>query len=288
MHGTDPRAFPSAELGGRELATRASWHVRLRQYRSVLVKVPLASLVLAQPVVAQTRDFAPRRPLPHRSLTFALRPVDFSFTGSETAEVVLDHKALLVGGILEMPFWRGMARISVAYGSQTGAGTGPSPDLTILDAELLAWQGLNLAPPTATQIMLQFPLLFSYRRIEAKQTSVERDDVGIFRIGVGLGLGLRQRASSKVVLGLRSAPIVNMTVKGRQRDHLLPEARVTWDSDLELHFERLFGARAGLTIGVGVRYQTWALVVDEFFPGSTAEWFSYESLEPLVRIGVHW
>ena len=243
-----------------------------------------AVFVIAVPgVSAQTRDFEPDRPLPRSSLTFDARHVDFSQVGNETAVTDLDFSGPSFGAMYAAPpEWRVTGYLFLGYGAESDG------DKSFWEGELLMRYRLALGEPRRTEVFLMIPLLFWYRHLNVPDSPVSADALGVFRIGLGLGLGVNSRLGSRTLLVTRALPMATLTVNSKQQESLLPKVDVLFDGDALLHFERVLSDRVGLSLGFQIRVQRISLVSEDFFPSAPDSWVSFNSVEPGLRFGINW
>ncbi len=179
-----------------------------------------------------------------------------------------------------------MAQLRFGYGAQ--AASAGEPELDVIDVELLVWQKLRVAGERGTEVSLTLPILFEYRRFGLDDPDTEEGSVGTFQLGIGGGLAVDSRLGSRLTLEARAAPMLTLPADFDQQDRFFPAVGAAADFDVAVHWERAFGSHHGLTVGASLRAQRWELGVDELFPDSDEDFFTYESLEPEARIGFHW
>lgn len=241
-----------------------------------------AALTLVSSIAeAQTRSIEPDRPIPHLSLTFTARNSNFEQTSDEVPVTDLDFSATTWGAVFQLPTeWRGTGQFLIAYGK--------SGEKKLWEAELLAWLRIALGAPSRTEVSLLFPLFFSYRHLDLPASPTSDDALDVFRIGVGLGLGVASRLGNRSVLQVRLTPMVTMPVSMRQQDTFVPRADGMAEGSLLLHLERVFGNRVGLTVGGQIRVQRISVISEEFFPDDPDSWIGFRSVQPGLRLGIHW
>jgi hypothetical protein len=245
----------------------------------------LVSAFLPAPTRAQSLDL--RRPTPHPGLWAAVRWVDMSSEDAVAPIVPLDFSGTLLTVGATFIAWRQQGELRVGYGRESAAEAGET-DRSLLEAELLFWPEIPLVDDRVS-VGLRFPLLFSYRRLGVVDSPVEDDVLGIWRVGVGGGLGLGWRLAQRASLEARATPFLGMTVSRTQQDQFVPEVRGIYDLGATLHLERVLGDRSGLSLGFVYRSQTLA-AGGAFFPDAPEDqdWFDFRSSETEVRFGVHW
>lgn len=240
-------------------------------------------MIMSSSAEAQTRSLESDRPLPHPSVTFTVRNSDFEQTSEEVALTDLDFSALTWGVVLMAPAeWRFTGQLLIAYGGQS------ADEKKLLEAELLAWARIALGAPSRTEISILFPVFFSYRRLDVPASPTTDDVLGVFRFGIGLGLGIASRIGSRAVLSIRMTPLVTLTANSTQSESLLPRADGMADGTVLLHLERVLGNRVGVTIGGQIRVQRISIVSEEFFPDAPDSWIAFRSVELGVLLGINW